>query len=325
MAETILFLFLPFIILTILANLGNRHEPARVLTYLGLAVLNLGLMVIGGGMILANTLGRQAAPEITSALGEVNWTAAGIVVVLTGLVAFLPLLPPLRRGLARLIPIDPDACVHATALVFALYLTGSSVATLWLIPTLAASPQPVNLTPAALWTQELVFGLIGALGVGLFTRRNLRGTVERLKLGGLSAGPLLGAAGVTVGLIALSWLVSAAWNQFDPKSYTEVGRISELLFGNLTSPIGVLTLGLAAGIGEEILFRGALQPRLGLPLTAFLFMIAHTQYTISPALAEIFVVGWVLGVVRDRSNTSVCILIHAAYNILNVVLAPLFP
>ena len=36
-------------------------------------------------------------------------------------------------------------------------------------------------------------------------------------------------------------------------------------------------------------------------------------------------VGWVLGMVRNWSNTTVCILIHALYNILSVLLAPLFP
>jgi membrane protease YdiL (CAAX protease family) len=325
MTEAILAIFTPFIILTILANLGNQYQAARIVTYLGLIVLNLALLAVGGVLILVGIVGRQAAPEIALVLGPVDWTATGSVVMLTGLAAFLPLLPPVRRGLARVIPIDPDACVHATALVFALYLAGNSVAALWLIPALAESQQPISLTPADLWTQELAFGLIGVLGVGLFVRRDLWATVERLKLGGLSVPPLLGAAGATIGLVGFSWLVSVAWNRFDPHSYTEVGRISELLFGNLTSPLGVLTLGLSAGIGEEVLFRGALQPRLGLPLTALLFMIAHTQYTISPALIEILVVGWVLGVVRERSNTTACILVHAAYNILIVALAPLFP
>jgi uncharacterized protein len=325
MVESVLLIFTPLFILTILANLGNRQEFARVLTYLVLIALNLGLVVIGGVLIMVSMLGGSIAPGLDVVLAMVNWTATGIVVMLTGLVAFLPLLPPVRRWLARLIPIDPTACVHVTALVFALYLIGSSITTLWLIPLLAESSQSVNLTPADLWMQEMAFGLIGILGVGLFIRRDLRAALERLKLRGLSGQSVLVVAGATIGLIGFSWLVSVAWNYFDPYSYTEVGRISELLFGSLTSPIGILSLGLAAGIGEETLFRGALQPRFGLLFTAFLFMIAHTQYTISPALAEIFVVGLVLGIVRERSNTTVCILIHAAYNILSVVLAPVFP
>jgi hypothetical protein len=210
-------------------------------------------------------------------------------------------------------------------LVLALYLVGNSIATLWLIPLISMSDQGALLTPAVIWTQELAFALIGALGVGLFTRRSLRGVLERLKLEMPSARQLLSGLGLVVVLLGLSWLISTVWSWLDPKSYAEVGRISEALFGGLTSPIGILSLGLAAGIGEETLFRGALQPRFGLPLTAFLFMIAHTQYTISPALIELFVVGWVLGMVRDRSNTTVCILIHAFYNILSVILAPLFP
>ena len=72
----------------------------------------------------------------------------------------------------------------------------------------------------------------------------------------------------------------------------------------------------AAGIGEEILFRGAAQPRLGLPLTALLFAAVHTQYTVSPALVHIFVTGLLLGVVRRRANTTTAIAVHASYNFL---------
>jgi len=104
-----------------------------------------------------------------------------------------------------------------------------------------------------------------------------------------------------------------------------VGRISDILFGNLQSPIGALTLGLAAGLGEEVLFRGALQPRFGLLFTTLLFTVSHTQYTVSPALVEIFVVGLILGLVRDRRSTTLAILVHAAYNIMQVVLAPWYP
>jgi len=47
------------------------------------------------------------------------------------------------------------------------------------------------------------------------------------------------------------------------------------------------------------------------------------QYGFTPALFEILVIALVLGVMRDRTNTTTVILIHASYNTLNVLLMSL--
>ena len=66
----------------------------------------------------------------------------------------------------------------------------------------------------------------------------------------------------------------------------DVQRLTEVLIGPLLGSIpGILTLGLAAGIGEETLFRGALQPRFGLLITSLLFALLHSQYGITPFYA----------------------------------------
>lgn len=46
------------------------------------------------------------------------------------------------------------------------------------------------------------------------------------------------------------------------------------VFGRL-DPIGIVVIGIAAGLGEEWLFRGVLQPLLGLPVASVLFGLAH--------------------------------------------------
>jgi membrane protease YdiL (CAAX protease family) len=94
----------------------------------------------------------------------------------------------------------------------------------------------------------------------------------------------------------------------------------ETLFGGLSTVAGAFALGLSAGISEELLFRGAVQPRLGLLLTTFLFAIGHLQYGLTVATFEVFLIGLVLGLVRKRSNTTVCIIIHASYNTLGTLL-----
>jgi len=325
---TLIFVTIPTLVIIILANLGERYPAARLGTFLALILVN-GLFGVSGLIVLAvmlvNRLGSRGA-ALPNLLPEFNLLAIACVLLLTGLMAFLPLIPIVRRGLSHIISIDPASTVHTTALAFTIYLAGSSLVNLWIIPLFKTlPPDAINISVGELWLQALTFVAAAVFGVGLFTRRQVRGVLERLKLEGVNSRQLGIFATTTVGLLVFSWSISGVWNRVDPAGYKEVGNISEILFGKLATVSGAFTLGLSAGIGEELLFRGALQPRLGLMTTSLLFMIAHTQYTISPALVEIFVVGLVLGVVRNRANTTTAILIHAAYNILIVVLAPLFP
>lgn len=325
-----LLIFVPFLLIIILANFGDRNPAARTLTILALILVNglfglLGLATLAIVIVNRMSATGRASPSI-GPLPEANLLAISIVFLLTGLVAFLPLIPMVRRILAHLMPIDPASIVNATALVFAVYLIGTSLLNLWIVAAIKElPPDAFNLSAGDLWLQALAFVLAALLGVGLFVRRNWRGVLDRLKLHGLNPAQVGLFALTTMVLLAFSWIISVVWNLIDPASYNDVGRISDALFGRLATPLGAVTLGLSAGIGEELLFRGAIQPRFGLIATSLLFMIAHTQYTVSPALFEIFIVGLVLGLVRNRANTTTCILVHAAYNILTVVLEPLFP
>ena len=75
------------------------------------------------------------------------------------------------------------------------------------------------------------------------------------------------------------------------------------------------TLGLAAALGEELVFRGAMQPRFGLLLTAILFALLHSNYGITLSTAVVLILGLVLGWQRIRYNTSSAMITHATYNI----------
>ena len=93
------------------------------------------------------------------------------------------------------------------------------------------------------------------------------------------------------------------------------GSLTEQLIGPLfQTPLGILSIGLAAGIGEEILFRGAMQPRFRLVLTALFFALLHSNYGITLSTLIVFLLGIVLGVIRSRYNTSTAMITHAAYN-----------
>jgi len=75
-------------------------------------------------------------------------------------------------------------------------------------------------------------------------------------------------------------------------------------------------LAVSAGVAEEILFRGALQPRLGLLLTSLLFTATHLQYGLSIVLAVILLGGLSLGLLRKHANTTTAILCHVTYDLL---------
>jgi hypothetical protein len=77
-----------------------------------------------------------------------------------------------------------------------------------------------------------------------------------------------------------------------------------------------LVYAVMAGICEETLFRGALQPRTGILATAALFAAIHTQYFATPIVATIFLHGIVLGLLRRHINTTTAILAHGTYDVL---------
>ncbi len=55
-----------------------------------------------------------------------------------------------------------------------------------------------------------------------------------------------------------------AWVLVDPEQAAALGEINEFLLGNVDTVGEWFVLAVASGVGEEILFRGALQPVLGI-------------------------------------------------------------
>jgi membrane protease YdiL (CAAX protease family) len=125
---------------------------------------------------------------------------------------------------------------------------------------------------------------------------------------------LLGAAAAIPPLALLFWLTSAPRKDWPP-----LRTIREKLRGVLGETLAHLAtwhmalLALAAGVGEELLFRGALQPRVGLALTALVFGLLHALTPLYLVLAGIF--GLYLGWLQARSGSLlVPILAHALYD-----------
>ena len=84
-----------------------------------------------------------------------------------------------------------------------------------------------------------------------------------------------------------------------------------------------LWIALAAGFGEELLFRGALQPMLGIWATSLLFLLAHTRIYRFNAFdsrvllqaASVFAISVCFGYVAQYAGLFSAMLIHAAMDI----------
>ena len=270
-----------------------------------LAGLTSGITFLFGALYFAGVLGPPANGASTSALGVGIMVTAGIAVVLASY----------RHRLARFLPIDPDNPVHTLALVLAVILLGSQIALVSFVDVLAADRNQPPLTVLDVFAQELPFLIIAVTGVGLFIRRNATETARRLGVI-RPAWWQITLAFTAAGLFfSFSLGVDAISHALTPQVAHNVDVTTQHVFGGLGDPVGIAAIALLPAICEEILFRGALQPRLGLVLTALLFTSIHTQYSISFDTLAVFVLALGLGLIRKYTNTTTSGITHATYNL----------
>ena len=318
--------YLPFLGITLIAQWSDRNEPVRWVTY-GLLLLVDALIALWA--MLSLVLSLLPIPAGALAMGAAtaapDYLTFGLGLLVTAIVGPVLLLPPVRRGLARLIPIDPASGVHATALVLAVMMVGLTLSQLALIgglETLAASAQISFLD---LLVPLLPIGLFALVGVGVLIRRNWTDTRRRLGLERLTWRQVGLAIGLAVGIVAVYYGIDWVWRMVAPENYALMEAVGEVLYGGIVSPWQGIALSVTAGVMEELLFRGAVQPRFGILLTALLFSAAHVQYGFTPATLEVFIAALVLGSLRRRYNTSASILLHFLYDALALVVFPLLP
>ncbi len=324
----ILLYFLPLYGILFTANLDAAGRVWRSITYGFIVSVSSFIVCAGVGLLVGGSPMLQQLVADPGAFAGVNTLVPSLFLTLAGVAGVAMMVPAVR---ARVIEglrlrLDPENTVHMVALVFAVWLAGLVLAQLFIFMRLPVETvtEGATVTVAQLWEQGIAFTLFALLGVGLGLRRGLAETLERLGVTRMTRRQVAIAIGAILALSAFDLLVTLVWQAVAPLSLERVSAISEALFADVIGPLGAITIGLTAGIGEELLFRGAVQPRFGLVLTTILFTLGHVQYELSPALFSVFVIGLVLGLVRQRENTTTAILIHAGYNALNVLLAPLW-
>ncbi|HZD11692.1 MAG TPA: type II CAAX endopeptidase family protein, partial [Candidatus Binatia bacterium] len=172
---------------------------------------------------------------------------------------------------------------------------------------------------------ELLYATIGVAGVGLFVRRRGWKLLDRLGLQMPTWEQLRQSLRWVLLLLGLQWLAGAILFLTNPDQAEALNNLNTLLLKNIDTAGEWFLLSIAAAFGEEILFRGALQPVLGLWATALLFALAHTQYGFTLATVLVFAIGAVLGLIRRRYNTGVSIFVHFSYNFILGLLSLLAP
>jgi hypothetical protein len=167
---------------------------------------------------------------------------------------------------------------------------------------------------ALLRAAALVYGAAGAVSLVVLAVRDRGAVVGRL----LGDRPLVGvAAGLAVGLAAVlvSRALVAAWRS---------ARAAEDALAELIGPLSgraCLALAAASALGEELLFRGVLQPWLGLWIASILFGAVHVppRRELRPWPVMAAVMGLALGVLFDGTGGILApVLAHATVNAVNL-------
>jgi uncharacterized protein len=242
-----------------------------------------------------------------------------IGLMVTAVVAATLVERPVRQRIARVLPLDPDSPVHTYALVLSVILFGSQVATSIFADVLAVDQSLPPLTVGDLVASETPFLIMALAGVGLFLRRNPAGAADRLGLVRPAWWQIVLALAGAGAFFAFVQGAAAVSQALTPQLSSQVDKTIGHVYSGLNNPLGIAAVAILPGICEEILFRGALQPRIGLLATAVLFTAIHTQYGLSFDALAVFGVAIGLGLIRKYTNTTTSCVCHASYNLLTAI------
>lgn len=303
------------LLLIVVANVlaARRNETLNRLFAVFLLLLNGPVILIGLGLLLVPVeVFEEVMPEAN--LAGLNLPAAGLSLLLAAGWGVVGALRPVRRLMARFVPLEADSPVHALALVLAGYLVGVTLFTLSQggLEGLAETAQAASIWMVVL--SQVLTTLVALAGVGLGVRRNWRETGERLGLGPLRPRYWGIVVGGTIALVVIQAVVGGLWELTNPQESEVVTELTEALLGDIDTVWEWFLLAVGAGVSEELLFRGAIQPIFGLVPTALLFAVLHVQYGFTPVNLFVLLLGIFFGIVRQRTNTTVAVLIHFAYD-----------
>lgn len=248
----------------------------------------------------------------------VNGNEEGWFVLALGLSFTLPLVRPFRKLMAALTPMNPASPIDMMGLgVILAVMTYFAYA-------LSVEPADDAVTPAVTIASQLInvlfFVLVGFVAVGVGIYRNVDEGRVRLGITVPKLTDVVVGAAAVLPAFMLSILGSMLTLYFQPDVFEDLGDTMEQMSSGTDLVAINLILFASAGIGEEILFRGAIQPRFGIVLTSAFWALVHTQYQLSFVVLGLFLVGILFGLIRKYMGTTPAIIAHALYNAAVVIL-----
>ena len=167
--------------------------------------------------------------------------------------------------------------------------------------------------------------MLSFCGIGIFVKRDFKAALDRL--GWKTPSGKQVAAGL--GLIVFSFLYDYLWSIYTHSTGQDMATKLAVYNSGTFSVVGgadkslILALATAifAGVGEETLIRGALQPVFGIFPAAVMHGILHAQFTHAPIfMIQVALWSCVMGLVRKYTNTTTTIIGHAGFNFLTTFL-----
>lgn len=349
-------------LITVLANLVDIRKNLDLQKLLILAILSINFLVFSFGLLSLFDVDEDGSIELAKEKIAYRIIGAFLMVLVSGFSSFL-LLPRLRIWIAQFFPpytagtkplfpfmntlnngeiefggkltinnrpnyllgFQPRSWVHTWALILVILGIGVQISSYFREGGLSGVAEDIKVDYLLLISNMLLYVTIPVIGVGIFVRRSPRETMERLGLGRLSITGVGVSIGLTFGLLMLVIFFNLLWmGLVSEETYKEQTEAVEALSKSINSLGLAFTLAATAAIGEEIAFRGALQPIFGFWATALIFAINHVQYTLTPAFLLIFLVAIALGWVRQQFNTTTAILVHFLYNFTPFLLGLIF-
>ena len=318
-------------VLAVLAQWSRKSRRAEI--SLWIVLLFASLLVLGAGTLLVAARLSGEVPAELYPPGLLAITAGAVLAA--GVVGVALCVPTLLKIVGRRPPtFVTDPPVLLTLWLFAMVLLTNNLIGIFGFDQLEeigafSLGTDGRLPVGLLLASQLPFVVVAILGVGAGVRRGLRPTLARLGYGPLGPKDVGVVAVFVVGAFTVSVGADALFREVQPELYREVGEISGTLFDPRGMGVGkavlfALLIGVGAGLGEETLFRGAVQPVLGILPTSVLFASMHVQYGPSLLLGYIFVLSLGLGFLRRRFNTTASVLAHAGYNFVSVMAAYFF-
>jgi membrane protease YdiL (CAAX protease family) len=304
--------FSPFLLVYLLLQFAVNKQQTHPHIYEWIVRFIITVMVISYSAVIVAKLPALAHLD---QIGEKS-TLQSLALLLVSITALAILIPSFRRLISHSIPIDPTNIVHTVSLglsfiVFVMYiLTAFSLEQL-------AQDQTSSASIGSMWTQNILCALIAMIGVGWLQRRNTKETLARLGIVRPTFRMIMVGIGFGICFVILNLYIEQLATYFGFGIDPNVDKVTTQQLGPLfTSIPGVLTLGLAAALGEELLFRGAMLPKFGLIYTSILFTLVHSNYGFSIATLIVFILAISLGLLRKRYSTTVTMATHASYNII---------